>query len=160
MIRTVNPQDAKAITDIYNEYILHSVVTFETTPLQEEEMRERIAGISAHHPYFVYEEAGEVVGYCYAHEWKTRAAYCHTLETTVYLDPRHTGKGIGKQLMQHLIAACRQEGYHVLIACITEENEASNRLHESLGFKQVSRFEEVGQKFDRWLDVVDYELVL
>ena len=62
--------------------------------------------------------------------------------------------------MVKLIDECRQKGFHALIACITEGNEASNILHEKLGFKQVSRFEKVGLKFDRWLDVVDYELVL
>ena len=160
MIRPVQLQDAKSITDIYNEYVLHSVATFDTEPLQEETMRSRIAEISAHFPYFVYEVDNKVVGYCYAHPWKERAAYRYTLETTVYLSPESTGKGIGKQLMVKLIDECRQKGFHALIACITEGNEASNILHEKLGFKQVSRFEKVGLKFDRWLDVVDYELVL
>jgi len=52
------------------------------------------------------------------------------------------------------------EGYHALIACITEGNDASNSLHLGLGFKQVSHFEKVGMKFGRWLDVLDFELLL
>ena len=111
-------------------------------------------------PYFVYEEDKEITGYCYAHTWKERSAYRYTLETTVYLSPGHTGKGIGMLLMQRLIEACRENGYRALIACITEGNEASNILHERLGFKQVSHFTKVGLKFDRWLDVADYELLL
>ena len=75
MIRRVELQDAKAITTIYNEYVGHSVATFETEPLREEDMRNRIAGIAVRFPYFVYEEEGKVVGYCYAHLWKERAAY-------------------------------------------------------------------------------------
>ena len=146
MIRQVEFQDAKAITDIYNEYVLHSVATFDTEPVQEEEMRARIAEI--------------ITGYCYAHTWKEPSAYRYTLETTVYLSPGHTGKGIGMLLMQRLIEACRENGYRALIACITEGNEASNILHERLGFKQVSHFKKVGLKFDRWLDVADYELLL
>lgn len=67
MIRRVELQDAKAITTIYNEYVRHSVATFETEPLREEDMRNRIAGIAVRFPYFVYEEEGKVVGYCYAH---------------------------------------------------------------------------------------------
>lgn len=55
MIRQVELQDAKAITNIYNEYVLHSVATFDTEPVQEEEMRARIAEISSRFPYFVYE---------------------------------------------------------------------------------------------------------
>ena len=160
MIRNVSSRDAKAIVDIYNEYVVNSVATFETEPLRVEEMEGRIAGISASYPYLVYVDQDEVVGYCYAHTWKERSAYRYTLETTVYLSPGHTGKGIGMLLMQRLIEACRENGYRALIACITEGNEASNILHERLGFKQVSHFKKVGLKFDRWLDVADYELLL
>lgn len=160
MIRRVQLRDAKAITAIYNEYVEHSVATFETEPLREEDMRIRIAEITAHFPYFVYEQEGEIVGYCYAHPWKQRAAYRHTLETTVYLARGNEGKGIGKALMQRLIEECRRDGYRALIACITEGNAASDALHLKLGFRQVSHFEKVGLKFGRWLDVIDYELLL
>ena len=74
MIRRVELQDAKAIAAIYNEYVIHSVVTFDIEPVREEDMRGRIAGISAHYPYFVCESDGKVVGYCYAHPWKQRVA--------------------------------------------------------------------------------------
>lgn len=160
MIRKVDTLDTKAITAIYNEYVLHSVATFDTDPWEEDRMRSRIVQLSALYPYFVYEEDGEVIGYCYAHPWKEKAAYRYTLETTVYLSPGHTGKGIGRQLMEKLIEECRLGGYHALIACITEGNDASDALHARLGFKRVSRFEQVGLKFDRWLGVADYELLL
>ena len=160
MIRRVELRDAGAVAAIYNEYVEHSVVTFETEPLREEDMHIRIAEITAHFPYFVYEQEGEIVGYCYAHPWKQRAAYKHTLETTVYLARGNEGKGIGKALMQRLIEECRRDGYRALIACITEGNAASDALHLKLGFRQVSHFEKVGLKFGRWLDVIDYELLL
>lgn len=160
MIRRADLQDAKAITAIYNEYITHSVATFEIEPLREVDMRARMVEISGTFPYFVYEEDGVVVGYCYAHPWKQRAAYHNTLETTVYIHPDFQGKGIGKALMQKLIEECRREGYHALIACLTEPNEASASLHLLLGFKKVSHYEEVGLKFGHWLDVSDYELLL
>ncbi len=161
MLRRVELKDAKAITAIYNEYVLNSVTTFDMLPAREEDMRSRIAEITVYYPFFVYEaEDGEIAGYCYAHPWKQKAAYSHTLETTIYLAPGYVGKGIGKQLMKALIEECRRDGYHALIACITEANEASSALHLSLGFKQVSHFEKVGLKFGRWLDVMDYELLL
>lgn len=62
MIRRVELQDAKAIAAIYNEYVIHSVVTFDIEPVREEDMRGRIAGISAHYPYFVCESDGKVCG--------------------------------------------------------------------------------------------------
>ena len=131
MIRKVTPHDAAAITAIYNEYILHSTISFETEPLTTEAMRDRIAHIADHYPYFVAEEAGTVVGYCYAHPWKERAAYGHTLETTVYLSPLGQNKGLGRELMLRLIEECRRQGYRALIACITGNNEASRAFHAS-----------------------------
>lgn len=161
MIREVKPQeDAAAITAIYNEYILHSTISFETEPLSVEAMRDRIAHIAEACPCFVDEEEGTVTGYCYAHPWKERAAYDRTLETTIYLRPEYQSRGIGKRLMSRLIDECRRRGYRALIACITGNNEASRTFHSRLGFKQVSLFKEVGYKFGQWLDVVDYELLL
>ncbi len=160
MIREVCLKDAKDIAEIYNTYIEQTTITFETSPVNEEEMRKRIQDISAHYPYFVYEKNGEIIGYCYAHKWKEKKAYNHTAETTIYLKRNQCGKGIGKELMNTLIDACKEKGIHALIACITVPNEASVKLHESLGFQQVSRFYEVGYKFDRRLDVYDFERIL
>ncbi len=160
MIRNVYPSDAQSITQIYNEYILHSTISFETKALTCEEMKQRITDIAPTYPYYVYEENGEIAGYCYAHPWKERAAYQNTLETTIYISPAHARKGIGRLLMRTLIAECRNRGFHALIACITADNEPSRLLHAKLGFKQVSLFKEVGMKFGKWLDVVDYELIL
>ena len=62
--------------------------------------------------------------------------------------------------MHKLIEECKQRNYHSLIACITQGNEVSNLLHTKLGFMQVSHYREVGMKFGKWLDVIDYELIL
>ncbi len=160
MIRHVTPADAAEIAGIYRHYILKTTVTFETEAVGEEEMRQRIADFSAHGLYFVYEEGGRIVGYCYAHPWKERKAYCHTLETTVYVSPEAHHRGIGRKLMERLIEACRETPAHALIACITGENTASIAFHRTLGFEEKSHFTEVGNKFGRWLDVIDMELLL
>ena len=160
MIRSVTQQDASSIANIYNEYVLNSTITFETEPVTVAEMEKRINHLSKDFPYFVYEENNEIQGYCYVHYWKEKAAYKYTLETTVYLSPNAKGKGIGTLLMKKLIETCKEQGYHNLIACITSGNEASFYLHTKLGFKKVSHFHEVGLKFNQWLDVIDYELIL
>ena len=154
------PDDAERVVSIYNRYVSKTTITFETEPVPVEVMRGRIDSISSAFPYFVYEYDGELIGYCYAHLWKEREAYSKTLETTVYLAPEACHKGIGNLLMCRLIDECRSRGYHALIACITADNYPSLRMHGSLGFRQVSRFHEVGRKFDRWLDVIDLELIL
>ena len=161
MIRNVTPTDAKAITDIYNQYILNTTISFETAPLTTGQMLERINDISAEYPYYVYvTEDGSIGGYCYAHRWKEREAYSRTLETTIYLAPHCQHKGIGHKLMHKLIDECRLRGFVALIACITGGNEASIGLHASLGFEKKSHFEKVGIKFGEMLDVVDMELLL
>jgi L-amino acid N-acyltransferase YncA len=161
MIRVVDAiRDTKAITDIYNGYVKDSTATFETEPVLENVMFNRIKDIASQFPYLVYEVDGEIAGYCYVHTWKARAAYRYTVETTVYVSPRFYRKGIGKQLMIELIRTCCDRHYHAMIACITEGNDASIKLHQVLGFKQVSHFEKVGIKFGQQLDVVDYELLL
>lgn len=160
MIRKVKPSDVSAIVAIYNEYVVGSVISFETEPLSEEAMRRRIEDIAGGFPYLVWEENGEIAGYCYAHPWKERAAYRLTLETTIYLAPQYKRRGIGMRLMTALIDECRSAGFRALIACITGGNEESVALHSRLGFRQVSCFEKVGMKFGRELDVVDMELLL
>ena len=159
-IREVKLSDAQAIADIYNYYIANTTVTYETELVTADEMARRIEEISAKYPYFVYEEAGKVIAYCYAHPWRTRAAYLYTLETTIYLDHSVKHHGIGSLMVNHLIALCKEKGYHALIARATDENVESKVFHEHLGFKQVSHYEEVGWKFDRWLGINCFELIL
>lgn len=159
-IREVTEHDVSDIQRIYNDYITDTIVTFETEPVTEEEMRRRILTISAHFPYLVYASDKEVLGYCYAHTWKARAAYHDTVETTVYLRSDCVGRGIGRALMQALLNRLREHSFHVAIACISYPNEASVRLHEQLGFKKVAHYSEVGRKFGRLLDVGDWQLTL
>ena len=160
MIRKVKPEDAPDIALIYNYYIENSTITFETNPVSTEEMACRIADISEKYPYFVYEESGKVVGYCYASSWKKKAAYSKTVESTIYIAKEFQGKGFGDTLMNKLINELREKSFHAIIACITIPNPISVKLHEDLGFRQVSDFMEVGYKFGRWLDVGDWELLL
>lgn len=159
-IRPVAADDAPALAEIYNPYVTETDISFETQPLSADDMRRRIADTAARFPYLVAESAGRPVGYCYAHLWKERAAYAQTWETTVYVDRRHCGRGIGRRLMERLVDECRRRGAHALVACITGGNAPSTALHEALGFERVSRFGQVGRKGGRWLDVEDFELLL
>lgn len=166
----MNVVDAAAVADIYNHYICHTDISFETEPLTESAMRERIEKLCAdarlhlcngEPPYYVYVSRGVVVGYCYAHAWKERAAYGRTLETTVYVSPTQLHQGIGTALMLRLIDHIKSLGTcHALIACITSSNIVSCLMHEKLGFRRVSCFANVGFKFGRYIGVTDYELEL
>ncbi|MFA6779132.1 MAG: N-acetyltransferase family protein [Paludibacteraceae bacterium] len=161
MIRKVRKEDATTITAIYNEYVLNTAITFETEAVSEKEMEHRIAEISNQYPYLVYEDDHHVVlGYCYAHQWKTRAAYRLTLETTIYVASQRKGEGIGTLLMNRLVAECRRGKFHALVACVTSENPKSATFHQHMGFSKVTCFKEVGMKFGRRVDVSDFELIL
>ena len=157
-IRPATPDDATAIVDIYNHFIRHTAVTFEVVELSEADMRQRIAHIASGFPYLVCEAGGQLAGYSYAHPWKEREAYRRTLETTVYVAPAMQGHGIGHALMLQLIDDCRRRGFGVLIACITADNTGSCRFHERLGFRRMSHFQDVGEKFGRLWSVEDFQL--
>lgn len=87
MIRNYLPADAPAITEILNHYILHSTAIFDLEPVSEQEIENKMKIIADSFPCLVFEEDSEVSGFCYAHPWKEKKAYSHTLETTVYLRP-------------------------------------------------------------------------
>ena len=160
MIRKAILNDAKHIAAIYNHYVENTVITFEANPVSEKEMLNRVLTISQTLPFLVYEESGEITGYCYASPWKKREAYRHTVESSIYITPSAQSKGIGASLMQALIEELKEMSVHAIIACIALPNPQSTGFHEKLGFRQVSCFKEVGYKFDRWIDVGDWERLL
>jgi L-amino acid N-acyltransferase YncA len=159
--RPFQPGDETAIAEIYKHYILHTTITFEEVPLSPLEMRTRVEACTQRFPWLVCESpAGQIVGYAYATAWKTRAAYRHTAESTVYVREGYGGQGIGTALYQALLPSLKEAGCHMVLACIALPNAASVGLHEHLGFKQVAHYPQVGRKFDQWLDVGDWQLCL
>lgn len=159
-IREVEDRDAPAIARIYNEYIHHSVATFEEQGLTDGQMLDRIQEIRKSFPYLIAESGSRLIGYAYANHWKTRSAYRYSAESSIYLDPGLQGLGYGKLLYGRLIQECMKSGLHMLIGGISLPNDASVKLHESLGFKHLGTFHRVGRKFDRWIDVGYWELHL
>lgn len=152
-IRHCNTEDIPAICNIYNHYIVNTVITFEESPVSVVDMQKRIATVTSLFPWLIYEKEDVLLGYAYASTWKERSAYRHTAEVTVYLHPDHCGKGIGSALYQTLIDQLGRQNIHALLACIAIPNIASEKIHAQLGFRQVAHFREVGFKFGRWLDV-------
>lgn len=159
-LRKCTSADAGQICAIYNHYVLKTVVTFEEAPVQVEEMARRIADITSRYPWFVCERDGLVCGYAYAGSWKERSAYRYSVETTVYLAPDATGQGIGTLLYSALLDALRKTDAHCAVGGISLPNAASVALHEKLGFTRIGQFREIGRKFERWVDVGYWELLL
>ena len=160
-IRAALPGDAGAICAIYNHYVNTTTISFEETQVLPAEMGRRMADVTAAGlPWLVLADGDTLIGYAYATKWRVRQAYRFSVETSVYLDRHHTGKGAGKMLYEALIAELCQRGLHLAIAGIAQPNEASVRLHERLGFRKVAHFSEVGRKFGSWIDVGYWQLQL
>ena len=160
-IRPATPADAARICAIYNHYVTTTTVSFEEDAVSEAEMAQRIADVGAAGlPWLVLEVDGTLAGYAYATKWRVRPAYRHSVESTVYVDREHAGRGIGRALYAALLDALRARGLHLVIGGIAQPNEASVGLHEALGFRKVAHFSEVGMKFGRWIDVGYWELKL
>ena len=123
-------------------------------------MARRIADVTAGLPWLVWETEGGILGYAYATPWKVRAAYRHAVESSIYLAPQATGRGLGPKLYGELIAELRTRGLHCVIGGAALPNPASVSLHEKLGFEKVAEFRQVGFKFGRWIDVAYWELML
>jgi arsenate reductase len=161
VIRPTLPDDAEQIAEIYNHYVRTSAITFEETAVSAPEMAGRILEIqSSPLPWLTAVKGARIVGYAYAGKWKTRSAYRFSTEVTVYVGPGLEGTGVGSALYRQLLASLESSGVHAVIAGIALPNHASTRLHEKFGFKKVAHFQEVGFKFDRWVDVAYWQLVL
>ena len=161
MLRPATVSDAAAIVGIYNHYVLNTIITFEEEAVPETEMAQRITDVlGAGLPWFVWEESGRVVGYAYASKWKSRCAYRYAVESSIYLSKDTTGRGLGTKLYVALIDALRAKGIHCIIGGIALPNDASVGISEKLGFQKIGQFKEVGWKFEQWIDVGYWELIL
>lgn len=155
--RSVLPGDASAIAAIYNPFISDSVVTFEESLIDERVILERVDRVrSLNLPWLVAEDSldrSTILGYAYATPWRERRSYRFSCETAIYMLPVASGKGLGTRLYSTLLGQLQDAGMHVAVGGITLPNPASVRLHEKLGFQKVAHFQQVGWKFDQWLDV-------
>lgn len=155
-IRSATSGDALAVAAIYGHHVLHGLGTFEETPPSEAEIAQRIAAVLDRGlPYLVAEADGAVIGFAYAAPFRPRAAYRYTVEDSVYIDPAHLGRGVGKALVAEVIAACEALGLRQMIAVIGDSaNAGSIGLHRSLGFEHQGVGRSLGFKHGRWVDIV------
>jgi L-amino acid N-acyltransferase YncA len=152
-VRGAAPGDAEAVAGIYNHYVAETIVTFEEEPVPASEIARRMEEVrTAGLPWLVAERAG-VVGYACATPWRPRRGYRFSAEVTVYIAPDQSGRGIGSLLYADLLAALERRDVHAAMGGIALPNDASVALHEKFGFRKVAHLEQVGFKFDRWIDV-------
>jgi len=150
VIRAGMPGDLAAITQIYNHYIAHTPATFDLEPFTTEQRRPWFSQFGTErHRLFVATADDDLLGFAYSARFRPKAAYDNTVETTIYLRPDATGRGVGSRLYEHLFSTLDRMLVHRAIAVITLPNDASVALHERFGFLTVGDLDEVGFKFDR-----------
>ena len=152
-IRQASTTDAVEIAKIYNAYVINSSVTFETEPVKLWDLERRIEEKLSKFDWLIGELNQQIVGYAYYGSFRSRAAYHHTVESTIYLSEGNQGKGLGKSLYSALIHSASEKGFRELIGVIALPNPASVGLHQALGFQQVGILHGIGHKCGKYLDV-------
>jgi L-amino acid N-acyltransferase YncA len=158
-VRPATPDDASAIREIYAPAVRSTPVSFEERVPDPADLVRRMTA-EPRLPWLVAEVGGEVAGYAYATQYRTRPAYRWSAECSVYLAAAHRGQGIGRLLYERLVPEVRELGYVTLLAGITLPNPASVGLHQALGFQPAGVLPAVGFKLGAWHDVSWWALAL
>ena len=156
IICPATPADLEAIAGIFAHYVTSSLITFEEIPPTVAEWQQRLNDLAVHGlPFLVARIGDKIVGYAYAGLWRSKPAYRHTVEDSVYLAPGCTGRGLGRALLEALLCECEKVGTRQVIAVIADTgSEASTALHRRVGFTDVGRLTGVGRKHGRWVDTI------
>ena len=158
-VRRATRADIARITEIYNYYVEHTSINFDVEPQSFDNREEWFAQFSESGPQqiLVAEIDGIVSGYACTTKVRPKQAYLRSVETTVYVHPQHTGRGLGTALYAKLFDLLSDENVHRAYGVIALPNEGSVALHKAFDFKLVGTLSEAGYKFDTYIDVAWYE---
>jgi L-amino acid N-acyltransferase YncA len=149
-IRALTEKDWPAVAEIYAEGIATRLATFETsTPTWDEFDQGRLRDHR-----FVAVDDGRVVGWVALSPTSSRACYAGVAEHSVYVSESARGKGVGKALMDAVLASADAGGIWTIQTSVFPENAASVALHESRGFRVVGRRERIAQLDGVWRDTL------
>ena len=162
IIRPSRDADVPAVTAIYAHHVETGTASFETAAPDETEMRRRRAAlVERRYPWLVAEIDDRVCGYAYAGPYRTRPAYRHSVENSVYVERAAHRRGVGLALLRALIDACTDRGYRQMVAIVGDSAQtASIGLHQAAGFEMIGTLRHIGYKHGRWLDSVLMQLAL
>lgn len=153
-------KDFPTILDISNWATCHTAANFKMEPETLDHWVGLWNGKREMYPWFVAESGGSVVGFAMAMPFSDRCGHVYAAEVSVYVDPDHLGRNVGKALYARLLPTLAAQGYRTVLAAIAIPNAASERLHEAFGFRRVGVLSRIGWKFDRWHDVAFWQLTL
>jgi L-amino acid N-acyltransferase YncA len=153
-------RDAAACAALYAPYVRDTPISLEETPPTAAEIAQRIDDTTRSHPWLVAHDGDALIGYAYATRHRERACYRWATDVTVYVDPHRQRTGVGRALYEALFDRLSAQGFRIACAGITLPNEASVGLHESLGFRPVGTYRNIGWKLGTWHDVGWWQLLL
>lgn len=160
-IRKAQTSDIPQILDIVNHAILNTTSNYLYDVQTIEDQTQWFANKQqSNFPIIVADFQGVAIGFGTYGTFREKIGYQYTVEHSVYVDPKYVGKGVGKQLLQALIALATKEGYHTMIGGIDAANTASIAFHKKFGFIETGIIKEVGFKFGKWLDLQFMQLIL
>ncbi len=163
-IRPARAGDLAEIRDIYADAVIHGTASYELEPPDLAEMTKRFEILNAAgYPYIVASgEDDSVLGYAYAGPFRPRPAYRYMVEDSIYIAPAAKGRGIGRALLDRLIAEATALEFRQMVAVIGDgaHNSASIRLHEAAGFAYAGTIRGSGFKHGRWLDTVFMQIAM
>ena len=161
IIRPAVEADLDVILAIYNAAILETAAIWTDEPVDRANRERWFATQAANgHPILVAELDDTVAGYASFAQWRLMHGYRFSVENSIYVASAFQGRGIARALMTELITQARDYGAHLMVADIEAGNEASIRLHESLGFEKTGHIKQIGYKFDHYLDLAILQLTL
>jgi L-amino acid N-acyltransferase YncA len=160
VVRSATPEDAGPVCTIYNQGIEDRIATLETERRSPDERRQWLAARGARHPVIVAEQGGSVVGWGSLNPFNPRPAYDHVADFSIYVERGFRGKGVGRRLLERLIALARELGFHKMVLAAFPWNAAGMALYGRLGFTTVGVYREQGRLDDRWVDVIIMEKLL
>jgi L-amino acid N-acyltransferase YncA len=150
-IEPMVPEHAAAVLAIYRAGIDEGNATFETEAPGWDQFD---AAKLPEHRFVALGADGEVLGWVAASAVSDRCVYAGVVEHSVYVSPAARGQGVGRALLEALVASTEAAGIWTIQSGIFPENAASGALHRACGFREVGRRERLGQHHGVWRDVV------
>src|SRR5699024_7664360 len=136
-----------------------AVYTYEPVTIEERETWFHTK-LEQAEPIFVYLKDGQVVGFATYGAFRNWPAYQYTVEHSIYVDPETRNEDVASQLLVKLIEEIKNNNNKIIVANIDALNTASIKMHEKYGYELCGTIKSVGYKFDIWLDIAFYQLIL
>jgi L-amino acid N-acyltransferase YncA len=159
-VRDATAADAAAICRIYNQGIQDRVATLETEERTPEERAAWLAARGPRHPVLVALADDAVAGWASLNVFNARRAYDHVADISIYVERGWRGRGVGRRLLDALVARAGTVGFHKLVLSAFPFNEAGMAAYRRAGFREVGIYREQGLLDGKWVDTIVMEKIL